>query len=84
MPLATSPRRGVPLLGINRGRLGFLTDISPEHMFDAIDAILGGDYLEERRSDAERADRDGGRHPRLVALNDVVLQKGETGACSTS
>ncbi len=73
-------QRGVPLIGINRGRLGFLTDISPEHMRDSIDAILAGDYLEERRpmltaeiGNAARAT------PALLALNDVVLQKGETG-----
>ena len=71
--------RGVPLLGINRGRLGFLTDISPEHMFDAIDAILAGNYLEEKRLMLRAQMTDGTRHPRLVALNDVVLQKGETG-----
>jgi NAD+ kinase len=71
--------RGVPLLGINRGRLGFLTDISPEHMFDKIDAILAGDYLEERRLMLNARIGDGAAHPRLVALNDVVLQKGETG-----
>ena len=41
--------RDVPLVGINRGRLGFLTDVSPEHMLDALDAILAGDYLAERR-----------------------------------
>jgi len=78
---------GVPLIGINRGRLGFLTDISPEHMLDAIDAILAGDYLAEQRHmlharivpddvaehDADRAS------PAMLALNDVVLQKGETG-----
>jgi NAD+ kinase len=71
--------RGVPLLGINRGRLGFLTDISPEHMFDAIDAILAGEYLEEKRLMLRAQITDGTGHPRLVALNDVVLQKGETG-----
>ena len=71
--------RGVPLLGINRGRLGFLTDISPEHMFDAIDAILAGNYLEEKRLMLNAQIVDGTSHPRLVALNDVVLQKGETG-----
>ena len=41
--------RDVPLVGINRGRLGFLTDVSPEHMRDALDAILAGNYLAERR-----------------------------------
>ncbi|HUL81274.1 MAG TPA: NAD(+)/NADH kinase, partial [Gammaproteobacteria bacterium] len=64
--------RGVPLLGINRGRLGFLTDISPEHMFDAIDAILAGNYLEEKRLMLNAQIADGSVHPRLVALNDVV------------
>ena len=71
-------RRNVPLLGINRGRLGFLTDISPDHMLDAIDAILGGDYIEERRRMLE-AVIDGGDGTTMLALNDVVLQKGETG-----
>jgi len=72
-------RRGVPLLGINRGRLGFLTDISPEHMLEAIDAILAGDYLEEHRLMLSAEIGNGSPHPKLVALNDVVLQKGETG-----
>jgi NAD+ kinase len=72
-------QRGVPLLGINRGRLGFLTDISPEHMLEAVDAILAGDYLEERRLMLSAQIGDGSSHPKLVALNDVVLQKGETG-----
>jgi NAD+ kinase len=70
--------REVPLVGINRGRLGFLTDVSPEHMLDALDAILGGDYLAERRLMlAASTDRSGG--DALFALNDVVLQKGDTG-----
>lgn len=68
--------RDVPILGVNRGRLGFLTDISPEHMLQAIDAILAGDYLSERRSMlAARLD---GRTD-TNALNDIVLQKGENG-----
>jgi len=71
--------RDVPLLGINRGRLGFLTDISPEHMFDAIDAILAGDYFAEKRLMLNAQIADGTAQPCLVALNDVVLQKGETG-----
>jgi NAD+ kinase len=72
-------QRGVPLLGVNRGRLGFLTDISPDHMYDAIDAILAGDYLEERRLMLSARIADGAAPQRLVALNDVVLQKGGTG-----
>jgi NAD+ kinase len=71
--------RDVPLVGINRGRLGFLTDVSPEHMLDAIDAILSGDYLAERRLmlAANVAGQPAGGA--LFALNDIVLQKGDTG-----
>lgn len=71
--------RDVPLLGVNRGRLGFLTDISPEHMLQAIDAILAGNYLSEHRPllAAKLAGRTA--QETLFAVNDVVLQKGETG-----
>jgi NAD+ kinase len=70
--------REVPLVGVNRGRLGFLTDVSPEHMLDALDAILAGDYLAERRLmlAASSGRSMGGA---LFALNDIVLQKGDTG-----
>jgi NAD+ kinase len=39
----------VPLLGINRGRLGFLADISPDDMLSRLDEILGGRYKEDHR-----------------------------------
>ena len=71
--------REVPLVGINRGRLGFLTDVSPEHLRDALDAILAGNYLAERRltlaADLGGAAATGSS----FALNDIVLQKGDTG-----
>jgi NAD+ kinase len=74
----------VPLIGINRGRLGFLTDISPEYMLDAIDAILAGDYLAEQRRMLRATVVDGhamaaSGPSSMLALNDVVLQKGEAG-----
>jgi NAD+ kinase len=70
--------RDVPLVGINRGRLGFLTDVSPEHLRDALDAILAGNYLAERRLTlaARLGVKTSGA---LFALNDIVLQKGDTG-----
>ena len=40
----------VPLLGINRGRLGFLTDVSPNSMLEDVDTVLAGRYTEDRRS----------------------------------
>jgi NAD+ kinase len=70
--------RNVPLVGINRGRLGFLTDVSPEHMLDALDAILAGEYLSDRRL-MLAARLDHSKDAELFALNDIVLQKGDTG-----
>src|SRR5688572_3755851 len=53
--------RGVPLVGINRGRLGFLTDVLPKDMFASVDAALEGraerderSMLEARRSEERR------------------------------
>jgi len=70
----------VPLLGINRGRLGFLTDVSPADMLESVDRILAGDYTRESRLrlQATLRSRDGGQRAAL-ALNDVVLQRRGTG-----
>ena len=40
--MSRSRTRNVPLVGINRGRLGFLTDVTPEHLREALNAILAG------------------------------------------
>jgi NAD+ kinase len=71
--------RNVPLVGINRGRLGFLTDVSPEHMREALDAILSGDYLSERRLMLAATIGERIKTGALFALNDIVLQRGDTG-----
>ena len=70
----------VPLLGVNRGRLGFLTDVSPASMLEDIDTVLGGRYTEDRRSLlAARLERRGAAPVTALALNDVVVNKWETG-----
>jgi NAD+ kinase len=70
----------VPLLGINRGRLGFLADVTPDEMLSSIDHILDGKYTIEPRlllhADLRRAN---GEPASGVAFNDVVLQRRETG-----
>jgi len=70
----------VPLVGINRGRLGFLTDVSPDDMLERLDDILQGRFTEDRRTllDA-RLQPQGGTEAMMTALNDVVIQKWETG-----
>jgi NAD+ kinase len=70
----------VPLLGVNRGRLGFLTDVSPNSMLEDLDTVLAGRYTEDRRSLlAATLEREGGEPLRALALNDVVVNKWETG-----
>ena len=72
--------RGVPLIGINRGRLGFLTDVLPQDMLDSVDAALEGRCERDERSLLEaRIVGPRGVITSALALNDVVLQKWETG-----
>ena len=72
--------RGVPLIGINRGRLGFLTDVLPQDMLVSVDAALDGRCEQDQRSLLEaRLIGTNGEETRALALNDVVLQKWETG-----
>ncbi|MGH8129789.1 MAG: NAD(+)/NADH kinase [Steroidobacteraceae bacterium] len=72
--------RGVPLLGVNRGRLGFLTDVLPDEMIGNVDAVLAGRFetdarrlLQARLMLADGSSRD------YRALNDVVVQRHESG-----
>ena len=72
--------RGVPLIGINRGRLGFLTDVLPQDMFASVDAAIEGRAERDERALLEaRIVSANGVNVRALALNDVVLQKWETG-----
>ena len=72
--------KGVPLIGINRGRLGFLTDVLPQDMLTSVDAALEGRCERDERSLLEARIVKGGEVlARALALNDVVLQKWQTG-----
>ena len=70
---------GVPLIGINQGRLGFITDI-PFHEFRAtLKPMLAGAYDEDHRSLMHaRVMRDGHCVFSAVAMNDVVVNRGAT------
>jgi len=72
--------RGVPLIGINRGRLGFLTDVLPQDMLASVDAALEGRCERDERALLEaRLINASGDSVQTLALNDVVVQKWETG-----
>jgi len=65
----------VPLLGINRGRLGFLTDILPSDMEEQISDVMAGNYVTSERFLIEcDLVRDGEVVDQGIALNDIVLQ----------
>ncbi|WP_298635509.1 NAD(+) kinase [uncultured Umboniibacter sp.] len=69
----------VPMLGVNRGKLGFLTDIVPSEVEPSISRILDGNYYEEKRFllDATLY-RNGVEIANSQALNDVVLHPGQS------
>ena len=73
-------RHHVPLVGINQGRLGFMTDIGHADMLTGVTAILEGHYSIEERTllDAEIM-RGGSSQLRTIALNEAVIGKGSQG-----
>ncbi len=75
----TLARYDTPVLGVNRGRLGFLTDITPEHLQEQVAAVLDGKFTRENRFllDAQVV-RNGEQIARGEALNDVVVNSGTT------
>lgn len=78
---ATAPR-GIPVLGVNLGRLGYLTEVDPPALETALERFVAGDYrIEERmtldvrveRSQASAADED--EEPAYLVLNEAVVEK---------
>jgi len=63
----------IPILAVNAGKLGFLTDLSPENLSKNIDKILNGDYHVEERLMIEGKVED----KSFKALNDIVVSKGQ-------
>lgn len=77
-------RFDIPLIGINQGRLGFITDIQHKEMASVLPQILTGQYEEEHRAMLEgavlRPTRDGGMDTIYegFAINEVVVSRGAT------
>jgi NAD+ kinase len=72
--------QGVPLVGVNQGRLGFMTDIAREQMLAKVAELLEGQFVAESRILLEgEVVRAGERVYRNVAFNDVVVNKGDLG-----
>jgi NAD+ kinase len=72
-------RHNLPLVGINQGRLGFITDITIGEFREALAPMIAGDYEEEHRAMIEGGVwRDGERIFEGLSLNDVVVSRGAT------
>lgn len=68
----------IPVIGVNRGRRGFLTDISPQALSQSLEPILRGEYHEEHRFLLEMSlSRQDQIIHQGIALNDVVLHTGD-------
>ena len=70
--------RGIPILGVNTGRLGFMTDVRPEEIDDAIQSILAGQYQVEERATLH-VYADGHKLQEYpFALNEIAVLKRDT------
>ncbi len=83
---------GVPVIGINQGRLGFITDIALNNFTEVLAPMLRGHYVKEERhllqGEVLRTRTDGGANGvdesadesvfRAIAMNDVVVNRGAT------
>ncbi|PLX50209.1 MAG: NAD(+) kinase [Desulfobulbaceae bacterium] len=74
---AQASKYGIPVMGVNMGSLGFLTEVAEEERFAALEKVLAGEVtLEERMMFKTRLVGPGGTSAWRHALNDVVISKG--------
>ncbi len=67
---------GIPILGVNLGSLGFLTELQPEESFHGLQAVLDGNLVvDERQMLRVRHVREGQEQPEFALLNDAVIAK---------
>jgi len=72
-------RYDVPLVGINQGRLGFITDVPVGQVREVLEPLVAGDYEEEHRAMlASEVWRDEQRIFEGLSMNDVVVSRGAT------
>ena len=71
---------GTPILGVNRGRLGFLADITPDEMIESVNQVLAGNYQQDSRMLLKaRLKTAAGDVTIEYGLNDVVVQRSGKG-----
>ena len=66
--------KGIPVLGINLGKLGFLTDIAPEEITTRLIEVIKGNFVEDKRFFLEASVQN--QNESLIALNEIVIHSG--------
>jgi NAD+ kinase len=66
--------KGIPVLGINLGKLGFLTDIAPEEITTRLIEVIKGNFVEDKRFFLEASVQN--QNENLIALNEIVIHSG--------
>jgi len=67
---------GIPILGVNLGTLGFLTELPADERFSGLEAMLAGNYtVEERQTLRVRYSTEGSKPKQYALLNDAVITK---------
>jgi len=74
---------GIPIVGINSGRLGFLADISKEEIIDALEKIVAGRYNIRKLDLLTAYTSEGGFGPLNFALNELAITKKDSSAMIT-
>ena len=66
--------KGIPVVGINLGKLGFLTDIAPEEITTRLIEVIQGNFVEDKRFFLEASVQN--QNESLIALNEIVIHSG--------
>ena len=66
--------KGIPVLGINLGKLGFLTDIAPDEITTRLIEVIKGNFVEDKRFFLEASVQN--QNESLIALNEIVIHSG--------
>ncbi|HEY0591368.1 MAG TPA: NAD(+)/NADH kinase [Thermoanaerobaculia bacterium] len=76
LSVARQAPSGVPILGVNMGTLGFLTEIPVEEFPAVLEQVLAGNFIAEKRVTFDVVAYSGGAEKKYRALNDAVINKG--------
>ncbi|MBS3908278.1 MAG: NAD(+)/NADH kinase [Actinobacteria bacterium] len=66
----------IPVIGVNMGRVGFLSEVEPDELYPAMERLLSGDYIVDERMMLECKVRAGDCENTYLALNEIAIERG--------